>query len=121
MRQAGLARAPLASGPEAFDRWALLERVEKMARGRDPRVVQVMAGLAAEYDVVMVARADGTLAAGAAQVHVRVDTVFHRRPVRTLVAESGGASSQAPMQGASTMRAPGGRAGRGRIAQGLAR
>ncbi len=27
------------------------------------------------------------LAAGAVQVHVRVDTVFHRRPVRTLVAE----------------------------------
>jgi TldD protein len=42
---------------------ALLERVEKMARSRDPRVVQVMAGLAAEYDVVMVARADGTRAA----------------------------------------------------------
>jgi TldD protein len=38
---------------------ALLEKVEKMARARDPRVVQVMAGLAAEYDVVMVARADG--------------------------------------------------------------
>jgi TldD protein len=42
---------------------ALLERVEKMARAKDPRVVQVMAGLAGEYDVVMVARADGTLAA----------------------------------------------------------
>ena len=42
---------------------ALLERVERMARARDPRVVQVMAGLASEYDVVLVARADGTLAA----------------------------------------------------------
>ena len=41
----------------------LLEKVEKLARARDPRVVQVMAGLATEYDVVMVARADGTLAA----------------------------------------------------------
>ena len=41
----------------------LLERVEKLARARDPRVAQVMAGLASEYDVVMVARADGTLAA----------------------------------------------------------
>jgi TldD protein len=40
---------------------ALLERVEKMARAKDPRIVQVMAGLAAEYDVVLVARADGTL------------------------------------------------------------
>ena len=42
---------------------ALLEKIERMARARDPRIVQVMAGLAAEYDVVMVARADGTRAA----------------------------------------------------------
>ena len=42
---------------------ALLGRVEKMARAKDPRIVQVMAGLASEYDVVMVARLDGTLAA----------------------------------------------------------
>ena len=41
----------------------LLEKVETLARARDPRVVQVMAGLATEYDVVLVARADGTLAA----------------------------------------------------------
>jgi TldD protein len=41
----------------------LLERAEKLARAKDPRVAQVMAGLASEYDVVMVARADGTLAA----------------------------------------------------------
>ena len=41
----------------------LLEKVEKLARAKDPRVAQVMAGLAAEYDVVLVARADGTLAA----------------------------------------------------------
>jgi TldD protein len=42
---------------------ALLERVEKLARAKDPRIVQVMAGLAGEYDVVLIARADGTLAA----------------------------------------------------------
>ena len=41
----------------------LLEQVEQLARARDPRVVQVMAGLAGEYDVVLVARSDGTLAA----------------------------------------------------------
>jgi TldD protein len=41
----------------------LLERAEKLARSKDPRVAQVMAGLASEYDVIMVARADGTLAA----------------------------------------------------------
>ncbi len=42
---------------------ALLERVERMARAKDPRVKQVMVGLAGEYDVVLVARLDGTLAA----------------------------------------------------------
>ncbi|MFO1288795.1 MAG: DNA gyrase modulator, partial [Rubrivivax sp.] len=39
---------------------ALLEKVEKLARAKDPRIAQVMAGVAAEYDVVLVARADGT-------------------------------------------------------------
>jgi TldD protein len=42
---------------------ALLEKVEKLARAKDPRVVQVMASIGAEYDVVLVARADGTRAA----------------------------------------------------------
>ena len=42
---------------------ALLEKVERLARAKDPRVVQVMAGVAAEFDVVLVARADGTRAA----------------------------------------------------------
>ncbi len=41
----------------------LLERVESLCRTRDPRVVQVMASLAAEYEVVLVARSDGMLAA----------------------------------------------------------
>jgi TldD protein len=41
----------------------LLERLEQMCRRRDPRVVQVMANLAAEYEVVLVARSDGVLAA----------------------------------------------------------
>ncbi|WP_088279683.1 metalloprotease TldD [Ideonella sp. A 288] len=48
---------------DSVQKVALLERIEQMARARDPRIVQVMAGLAAEYDVVMVARADGTRAA----------------------------------------------------------
>jgi TldD protein len=45
------------------DKVALLGRVETLARAKDPRVKQVMAGLGCEYDVVLVARADGTLAA----------------------------------------------------------
>jgi TldD protein len=40
----------------------LLERIESLCRARDPRIVQVMATLAAEYEVVLVARADGLLA-----------------------------------------------------------
>jgi TldD protein len=42
---------------------ALLEKVERLARAKDPRVKQVMASLGGEYDVVLIARADGTLAA----------------------------------------------------------
>ena len=41
----------------------LLERLEGHARALDPRVVQVMAGLAGEYEVVLVARSDGLMAA----------------------------------------------------------
>ena len=41
----------------------LLHKVERLARARDPRIVQVMAGLAAEWDVVLVARSDGVIAA----------------------------------------------------------
>jgi TldD protein len=53
---------PLAS-LDATAKVALLERIEKLARAKDPRVVQVMAGLAGEYDVVLVVRSDGVLAA----------------------------------------------------------
>ena len=38
---------------------ALLEGIEKRAKARDPRIIQVMASLAGEFDVVMVVRADG--------------------------------------------------------------
>ena len=41
----------------------LLERLERYARSLDPRVTQVMASLAGEYEVVMVARSDGAQAA----------------------------------------------------------
>jgi TldD protein len=41
----------------------LLERLERISRARDPRVRQVMATLASEYDVVLVARSDGLIAA----------------------------------------------------------
>lgn len=47
----------------APDKVALLGRVEKMARAKDSHVIQVMASLGMEYDVVMVAGSDGRLAA----------------------------------------------------------
>jgi TldD protein len=45
------------------DKVRLLERLERIARARDPRVVQVMASLASTYEVVLVARSDGLMAA----------------------------------------------------------
>ena len=53
---------PIAS-LDSTQKVALLERVERMARAKDPRIKQVMASLAGEYDVVLIARADGTRAA----------------------------------------------------------
>lgn len=48
---------------DATEKVQLLERLEKKARQRDPHVVQVMAGLGMEYDVIMVLGSDGRLAA----------------------------------------------------------
>jgi TldD protein len=42
---------------------SLLERLERLCRARDPRVSQVMATLAGVYEVVLVARSDGVMAA----------------------------------------------------------
>ena len=53
---------PLAS-LDAADKVRLLERIERLARARDPRVTEVVASLAGQYEVVMVARSDGVLAA----------------------------------------------------------
>jgi TldD protein len=53
---------PLTSLKDA-DKVALLEKLERYARAADNRVTQVMASLAAEYDVIFVARSDGHQAA----------------------------------------------------------
>ena len=63
----------------------LLEKVEKLAKSKDPRIVQVMAGLASEYDVVMVARADGTLAADVRPLVRLSVTVFAEKKVGGVV------------------------------------
>ncbi len=80
---------PLAS-LDATAKVKLLERLELMARGKDPRVVQVMASLAAEYDVVLVVRSDGVLAADIRPL-VRVSlTVIAEQNGRREMGSSGG-------------------------------
>jgi len=69
---------------------ALLGRVEQMARAKDPRVSQVMAGVAAEYDVVLVARADGTLAADVRPLVRLSVTVIAEHQGRREVGSAGG-------------------------------
>ena len=58
------AASSMAAGPilslDSVSKVALLERVERLARARTRASFQVMAGLAAEHEVVLVARADGT-------------------------------------------------------------
>ncbi|HTD02466.1 metalloprotease TldD [Undibacterium sp.] len=80
---------PLAS-LDANAKVKLLERLEKIARAKDPRVVQVMAGLAGEYDVVLVARSDGVIAADIRPL-VRVSlTVIAEQNGRREMGSSGG-------------------------------
>ncbi|BEV14535.1 metalloprotease TldD [Herbaspirillum sp. DW155] len=68
----------------------LLERIERIARAKDPRVKQVMASLSGEYDVVLVARADGVLAADIRPL-VRVSvTVIAEQNGRREMGSSGG-------------------------------
>jgi len=61
-RQLYVPHDPIASLP-AEAKVKLLERLEGFARALDPRVLQVMASLAGEYEVILVAGSDGRLAA----------------------------------------------------------
>lgn len=74
----------------APDKVGLLGRLEAMARARDPHVIQVMAGLGMEYDVVMVAGSDGRLAADVRPL-VRLSlTVIAQRDGRREMGHAGG-------------------------------
>ena len=75
---------PVASLPDEA-KVALLERLEGMARARDPRVRQVMASIAGEYEAVLIARSDGQLAADVRPL-VRVSV--------TVIVEDGGRREQ---------------------------
>lgn len=69
---------------------ALLGKVESLARAKDPRIIQVMAGLASEYDVVLIARADGTLAADVRPMVRMSVTVMAEQNGRREMGSSGG-------------------------------
>ena len=80
---------PIAS-LDSTEKVALLERAERMTRAKDPRIVQVMAGLAAEHDVVLIARADGTLAADVRPLVRLSITVIAEQGERREVGTGGG-------------------------------
>jgi TldD protein len=68
LERVGPARALYAAGDPVTaltdaDKVSLLERLERLARQRDPRVTQVMASLAGEYEALLIARSDGVIAA----------------------------------------------------------
>ncbi|TCT02792.1 metalloprotease TldD [Paralcaligenes ureilyticus] len=74
----------------APDKVALLGRVETMARAADPHIIQVMASLGAEYDVILVAGSDGRLAADVRPL-VRLSlTVIAERDGRREMGHGGG-------------------------------
>ena len=82
---------PIAS-LDSTQKVALLERVERMARAKDPRIKQVMASLSGEYDVVLVARADGTRAADVRPLVRMSVTVIAEQTIKGAVRRETGSS-----------------------------
>ncbi|MFA7580308.1 metalloprotease TldD [Castellaniella sp.] len=75
------------SAPEKV---ALLERLERMARAADPQIIQVMAGLAAEHDVILVVGSDGRQVADVRPL-VRLSlTIIMERAGRREMGHAGG-------------------------------
>ncbi len=61
-RELYMPQDPIASLKDT-DKVMLLEKIESYARSIDNRVIQVIASLAGEYEVILVARSDGLMAA----------------------------------------------------------
>lgn len=74
-RQLYLPHDPIAS-LSADAKVKLLERLEQFTKQIDPRVTQVMASIAGEYEVIMVARSDGLLSADVRPL-VRISVQVH--------------------------------------------
>ena len=80
---------PLSSWPTE-QKLELLRRVDAAARAADPRVIQVMAGLAGQYETVLIAAADGTWSADVRPL-VRLDvSVIVEQQGRREQAHAGG-------------------------------
>jgi TldD protein len=73
----------------AAEKIRMLERIEQMARSRDPRVKQVMAHLAGDYEVVLVARQDR-----GAEGLIAADVRPMARLSVTVIVEEGGRREQ---------------------------
>jgi TldD protein len=69
----------------------LLERLEAMARAADPRVKEVMASIAGTWEVVLVARADGHMAADVRPlVRVSISVIMEEKGRREQGSSGGG-------------------------------
>jgi TldD protein len=81
---------PIASLDDAA-KVKLLERLEAMARAVDPRVKEVMASIAGTWEVVLVARADGYMAADVRPlVRVSISVIMEEKGKREQGSSGGG-------------------------------
>ena len=81
---------PVSSFSDA-DKVRILERLEQFARAIDPRVKEVMGRLSGEYDVVMVARNDGVMAADVRPlVHIGLTVIAEQNGRREQGSTGGG-------------------------------
>ena len=106
----------------------LLERLEAMARAEDPRVKEVVASLVGTWEVVLVARSDGHLAADVRPlVRVSVTVIMEENGRREQGSAGGGGATTTPTsatrcsattqgRGAPGPRQPRRRPGAGRLA-----
>lgn len=81
-------------GLDSAAKVALLNRVEQLAKAADPRIVQVMAGLTCEYDLIYLARLDGRTAADVRPLVRLSVTVVAKQGERRETGSAGGGGRQ---------------------------
>lgn len=80
-----------AHGMDSQDKVALLQYADRTARQRDPRVKQVMASLATEYDVILLLREDGCYAADVRPlVRINISVIVEQGQRRETGSSGGG-------------------------------